>query len=503
MDLFIFAFCFSLFSENVSRPFGVLDQDDDTHFCNVAYKHHDLSTTRWVIPAFAYNQFWKEVRRRRKRRQLRSRAWFSSVERKKRNSIRDEDLEESEPNVVGDIFSDTDDLLTEDINPDNDGDLPDSLDPVMTFPDDYITRISVSQEAVKGNPKTDSQQWQKQVNQRKKQEPSPAVAEEKAEAQQNRVMLMKLENDIENKLQSSLNSLMKTKDAQDTEEMSEVAGLALENKVANTLASVRKKVPGEVSEQTDIQAKQQAQPSASLMSPGGVNQKLTSDVDVQDSKHTPGADGGSGLPPVHRGSDGENTEDSDKEIVLLPKPASNSGDAYMHSPLHRSSNLTTADASTTTTTTTTSTITNSTTSVGTTQTPASTTNISKVTNISENVSKTAPNSIGQINSTKTPTAAAPSRTLAAELSSVKIRSGQAQLGPTSVTVDIKTLQKNFRRAEEEFKTSFGQLKKKMRRIVHGQHNPKRRNMLQHLERTVWKSTHAVAWAMAKEVLICV
>lgn len=502
----LLASCFDLLvSGNISRQHGHgsdFDCKDSTNLPDPPATDGDRGTVQWVLPAIFYNQFNGHTTRKRSKG---TRPQESG--RGKRSLYGDSILDDSLPSIFstsqGDVkdiifgdYDDSSDMFTGELTPEEkiwngeltpeekvwNADLPETLDPVMTFPDDYMNRLPLEDAERTMDSK---KKKKKKLKQRKlippakeapqfspgnyiyppkkvKQEEIPLAASiSSAETVQGKDMLKALEDNIEEKLHASLQSLMKNEENHHKEEMSLVSGLALENKVTNALASVEK-------EPFERQDSEGTFGTKTLQVSGGLAHRKAGHKSAHPKsrkKFPPGIVVAKTLPaPDH-------TIDSIDKPRLPPPPKPK----------------------------------NASTTKNTTAKPAS-------------VSGLKPNSTGTVNSkqaanstsnarqnstTSSPTSPNPSSESLSGSTPPKgnITNTTSNRSAEDVISANKRMEEDIIRAETIFQVSFSLLQKRLADTLHVKLHPSQTRLLRMLESVIRKSMHVTAWAMVKQVMM--
>ncbi|KAL8597707.1 hypothetical protein ACOMHN_012674 [Nucella lapillus] len=442
-----------------------------------------------------------------------------------------------QPDVKDIIFSDisdSSDMFTGELTPDEQfwsADLPDTLNPVMTFPDDYMARMPVAGMAKKMQEQEDVSKQKLGLSPVKelpqfsptnnllpmktvKKEMGEGGGEEAPVRQdlEGRDMMMALEENIENKLHSSLSSLLQDQRAHNKEDLSLVASLALENKVNDALASIGKD-PSSALTSADTEAILQQQRLAtdgreanSEQQPGPALYRLVQSQDqshhsVQRQNDTELGDNqtvvetvAESLPPPDQTIDSiSKPRLPPPEVAILggqPKPSANTNLTADNVSL---SSNDTADKNL-----------SSITSTDTSQYGSAVVDSSQLTNV---LSIASLFGNGNTDTSQLRNMLAGS---SLPINTSVQNSGKVLLypaGPLPLEASMKalspeerqTLKGNVLQAEVLFQTSFDHLKKEMSEALHIHVRPSRKKILGDIEPGIQRWGHTIAWTMVKQV----
>ncbi|KAK7094231.1 hypothetical protein V1264_007880 [Littorina saxatilis] len=211
--------------------------------------YNDPHTVKWIFPASIRSNFHKHTLR-----QQRSKQNKPHNSRKRRGSYDDKLFPgknifassiDAAKNIIFGNDDDNSDAFTGELTPDQkiwESDLPEMLSPVMTFPDDYMNRAKEKKDRKGGKKGLVKPRSNKNfLSSVKEPVENPGVKPlNRTAGVSGKDMMTSLEENIEDRLQSSLQRLMNDKDARAMEDMSLDSGMALTDNVNEVLSSVEK-----------------------------------------------------------------------------------------------------------------------------------------------------------------------------------------------------------------------------------------------------------------------
>ena len=497
--------CFDLcVSGNVSKRDGhgaAFDCKDGANLQALSETDSGRGTVQWLLPAIFYNQFTRHTTAQKRNKHTQ----FQDSGRVRRSLYGDEILDTSLPNVFSSqkddvkdiIFDDEDDssdMFTGELTAEEkiwDDDLPESVDPVMTFPDDSIDRLPPSGDGrsstgkKKKKKKKKNKFWQRKMTRPAKgmrrissggQVLPQKMAERKegpktasvsgTESVQGKDMLKALEDNIEEKLQSSLVSLMKNENSRRRQKTSMGSDLGRKNKIHHALDSVEKK-PFWLEENEGYLGPTRPQASSAWSgSPAG----STSPQPPSEKKEAPPSEKKEAPPSEKKEAPrtifAQTLPTPDHTISNIDKPRK-----PVTSKPNRTFKTQTTTAKPTPTTQ---------------QNPTSTQTANPTKNAGEN--STSPK----------PSLGSPPGPLPPEGNATPMFNLVPEDEKTSVG---RLMEGNVMRAETIFRASFNLLRQQMAELLHIKLYPGRMKLLHLLESGIQKTMHVTAWAMVKQVVV--
>ena len=478
--------CFDLHvSGNVSKQDGhgaAFDCKDGAHLQDLSETDSGRGTVQWLLPAIFYNQFTRHTTTQKRNKH----PPFQDSGRVRRSLYGDEIFDTSLPNVFSSqrddvkdiIFDDEDDssdMFTGELTTEEkiwDDELPESVDPVMTFPDDSIDRLPLLGDGRSSTGKKKKKKfWQRKMTRpakgmrrissgghvlplkmaERKEGPKAASVSE-TESVQGKDMLKALEDNIEEKLQSSLVSLMKNENSRRRAKTSMGLDLGRKNKIHPALDSVEKK-PFWLEENEVFLGPTRPQASTAWSgSPAG----STSPQPPSEKKDTPGTIFAKTLPaPDHTIS---NINKPRMPVTSKPKQT-----------FKTETTTTTAKPTPTTQ-----------------QKPTSTQTVNPTKKAGENSTSPKPSS-------GPPPEPLPPRGNATPMFNLVPEDEKTSVG--------RLMEGNVMRAETIFRASFNLLRQQMAELLHIKLYPGRMKLLHLLESGIQKTMHVTAWAMVKQVVV--